>query len=74
MVIVEAKPGRAAAVESVPLTAGRRLRDVAGTLGELHRLAPEVGDDFLRVEVQADGADARASPSRCGSCCRTPSR
>ncbi len=33
VVVVDAKPGRAPSIESVPLTAGRRLRDVKGTLG-----------------------------------------
>ena len=32
-------------IESVPLTAGRRLRDVAGTLDELRRSPDELGDD-----------------------------
>src|SRR5262249_9939293 len=35
VVIVDAKPGRAPTIESVPVTAGRRLRDVRGTLAEL---------------------------------------
>jgi exonuclease SbcD len=55
VVIVDAKPGRPAAVEFVPLRAGRRLRDVEGTLAALQALAGEVGDDYLRVRVRADG-------------------
>jgi exonuclease SbcD len=55
VVIVEAKPGGAAALESVALSAGRRLRDVAGTLEELRRLADELQGAFLRVAVRADG-------------------
>jgi exonuclease SbcD len=54
VVVLEAKPGRPVSIESVPLSAGRRLRDVAGTLEELRALGPEVGDDFLRVTVRAD--------------------
>jgi exonuclease SbcD len=54
VVVFEAKAGRPASIESVPLTAGRRLRDVAGTLPELQALAPAAGDDFLRVTVKAD--------------------
>jgi DNA repair protein SbcD/Mre11 len=54
VVLIDAKPGRAVAIESAPLTAGRRLRDVAGTLAELQRLAPEAGTDFLRVTVKAE--------------------
>ena len=52
VVIVEARPGQAAAVESVPLTAGRRLRDVEGTFEELQAMADELGDAFLRVTVK----------------------
>jgi exonuclease SbcD len=55
VVVVEARPGRPASVESVPLRAGRRLRDVVGTLDELRAAAPEVGDAFLRVRVRAEG-------------------
>jgi DNA repair protein SbcD/Mre11 len=55
VVMVEARPGQAAKVDWVPLNAGRRLRDVEGTLAELQAMAPEVGDDFLRVRVRADG-------------------
>jgi DNA repair protein SbcD/Mre11 len=55
VVVVEAHPGRAASIESVPLSAGRRLRDVAGTLPELEALASEVRGDFLRVIVKAEG-------------------
>jgi exonuclease SbcD len=55
VVIVDARPGRAAALESVPLRAGRRLRDVAGTLDELFAQAEELGDAFLRVTVKAEG-------------------
>jgi exonuclease SbcD len=55
VVVFEAKAGRPASVESVPITAGRRLREVAGTLAELERLSADAGDDFLRVTVRADG-------------------
>jgi exonuclease SbcD len=55
VVVIEARPGRPVSIESVPLTAGRRLRDVAGTLDELRALLPEVGNEFLRVTVKADG-------------------
>jgi exonuclease SbcD len=54
VVVFEAKPGRAVAVESVPVTAGRRLRDVSGTLEDLRRLSAAAGRDFLRVRVEAD--------------------
>ncbi len=52
VVVVEAGPGSAATLESVPLTAGRRLRDVSGNLDELQKLAREVGDAYLRVTAR----------------------
>jgi exonuclease SbcD len=55
VVIVDAKAGRPADIEFTPLRAGRRLRDVEGTLAELRALAAEVGTDFLRVRVRAGG-------------------
>ncbi len=55
VLIVEARPGRAATVESVPLTAGRPLRDVRGTFAELTRRAPELQSAFLRVAVSVQG-------------------
>lgn len=55
VVIVEAVPGKPSAIESVPLQAGRRLRDLTGTLPELFSLAGSVGDDYLRVAVKVDG-------------------
>ncbi len=55
IVIVEAKPGRAVAIESVPLTAGRPLRDVSGTFEEIRRRVPELQSAFLRVAVRVDG-------------------
>ena len=55
VVLIDAKPGRAVSLESAPLSTGRRLRDLAGSLEELQRLAPEVGTDFLRVTVKAQG-------------------
>ena len=54
VVLVDAKPGRPAQIESVPLSAGRKLRDVTGTLAELQALAGQVGSDFLRVRVRVD--------------------
>ncbi|HET8643879.1 MAG TPA: exonuclease SbcCD subunit D [Vicinamibacteria bacterium] len=55
VVLVEAAPGRAARVEWAPLHAGRRLREVAGTLAELQALAGTTGTDYLRVRVRAQG-------------------
>jgi exonuclease SbcD len=55
VVIVDAAPGRAPKIESVPLSSGRRLRDLSGTLDELADLAATAGDDYLRVAVHVDG-------------------
>jgi exonuclease SbcD len=54
VVVVEARPGGAALVESVPLSAGRRLRDVTGTMDELRARAGDYRGEFLRVVVKAD--------------------
>ena len=50
--IVEASAGQPANVEQVPLSAGRRLRRVSGSMITLAALAETVGDEFLLVEVQ----------------------
>ena len=55
VVVVDAKPGGAAGIEVVPLTAGRRLRDVEGTLPELLAMKADLGDAFLRVRVKVEG-------------------
>ncbi len=55
VVLVEARPGKPAEVESVPLTGGRRLRDVGGRLNDLESGSAEWGDDYLRVTVRVDG-------------------
>jgi DNA repair protein SbcD/Mre11 len=47
--LVEAAPGIPARITDVPVTSGRRLRTVYGTLAELEARAGEFGDDFLRV-------------------------
>ncbi|WP_028937073.1 exonuclease SbcCD subunit D [Pseudonocardia spinosispora] len=49
--LVEATPGLPAKVTDIPVTAGRRLRTLRGTVAELVMLAGTVGDDFLRVWV-----------------------
>ena len=55
VLMVEARPGRAASVESVPLTAGRPLRDVSGTFEEVARRAPELRSAFVRVALRVAG-------------------
>jgi DNA repair protein SbcD/Mre11 len=54
VVVLEARPQRAPSIELVPITAGRRLRTVEGTLDDLQRLAEERSDDLLRVRVKAE--------------------
>ncbi len=47
--LVEASPSVPARVTDIPVTSGRRLRTVRGTLAELEAQAASFGDDFLRV-------------------------
>jgi DNA repair protein SbcD/Mre11 len=47
--LVEATPGVPARVTDIPVTSGRRLRTVRGTLAELEALAASFGEDYLRV-------------------------
>ena len=51
VVLVEAHPGRPVDVRSIPLTAGRRLLDVRGTIGALRARAHELRGAWLRVVV-----------------------
>jgi DNA repair protein SbcD/Mre11 len=53
--IVDVSPGTPAKVREVPITRGRRLLDVRGTLDEVLARAPDVGDAYLRVFVETDG-------------------
>jgi exonuclease SbcD len=47
--LVEAFPGIPARVTDIPVTSGRRLRTVRGTLAELESLADSFGEAYLRV-------------------------
>jgi exonuclease SbcD len=47
--LVEARPGVPARVTDIPVTSGRRLRTLRGTLAELSAQAGELGEDYLRV-------------------------
>ena len=47
--VVEARPSAPARVTDIPITSGRRLRTVRGTLPELEAQAASFGDDYLRV-------------------------
>ncbi len=50
--LVEAAPAVPAKVVDVPITAGRRLRTVRGTVAEIIGQADALGDDYLRVYVR----------------------
>jgi exonuclease SbcD len=50
--LVEATPGTPARVTDLPVTAGRRLRTVHGTLAELEASAQFYGEDYLRVYLR----------------------
>ena len=56
--LVEAAPGLPAKVTDIPITAGRRLRTLRGSVADLAALADQVGEDYLRVWV--------CEPSRAG--------
>jgi DNA repair protein SbcD/Mre11 len=47
--LVEASPSVPARVTDIPITSGRRLRTVRGTLPELEAQAASFGEDYLRV-------------------------
>jgi len=50
--LVEATPTTPARVTDIPVTAGRRLRTVRGTVAELEAEADTFGEDYLRVWVR----------------------
>jgi exonuclease SbcD len=50
--VVEARPGTPAQVTDVPITSGRRLRTVSGTVEALLARADELQGDYLRVLVE----------------------
>jgi exonuclease SbcD len=50
--VVEAHPGTPAAITDVPITSGRRLRTVTGTVEELVARADELRGDYLRVRLR----------------------
>ncbi|MHA6784248.1 exonuclease SbcCD subunit D [Pseudonocardia saturnea] len=49
--LVEASPSTPAVITDIPVTSGRRLRTVRGTVAELSVLSESVGDAWLRVWV-----------------------
>jgi DNA repair protein SbcD/Mre11 len=54
VVIADIKTGQPAMLETIPLSSGRKLRDISGTLQELMTIAGSTGEDFLRVTVKTD--------------------
>ena len=50
--LVEATPSTPARVTDIPVTSGRRLRTVRGTVAELEAAADTYGEDYLRVWVR----------------------
>lgn len=50
--LVEATPTTPAVVTDIPVTAGRRLRTVEGTVAQLTADAGAYGDDYLRLRVK----------------------
>jgi len=62
--VVDVAAGRPAVVEPVPLTAGRRLRTLVGSVAELRALAGTTGTDLLRVFVEEPGRAGLADEVR----------
>jgi len=55
VVLVEARVGKPAKALELPLSAGRRLIDVTGTLDDVLAMSETAEDCFLRVRVKTDG-------------------
>jgi DNA repair protein SbcD/Mre11 len=53
--IVDAEPGKPARIREVPLSSGRKLLDVEGTVDEVLALGGKSPDAHLRVFVNTDG-------------------
>jgi exonuclease SbcD len=51
VLLVEAEPGLPAQVRSVPLESGRRLVRLSGTLDQVSAAAADLGDAFVKVEI-----------------------
>jgi exonuclease SbcD len=55
VVVVDLQPGRPAEVREIPITAGRRLLDVTGTMEELAAHCESKDSAFLRVTLKCGG-------------------
>jgi exonuclease SbcD len=64
VLVVEATPSQPAEVRQVPVTGGRRLRSLRGSLDELRASAGATGDDYLRVFVDEPGRAGLAETVR----------
>jgi DNA repair protein SbcD/Mre11 len=54
VVVIDAHPGKPVHIESIPLSSGRQLTEVNGTLDELRARAGTFGDDWLRVILKLE--------------------
>ncbi|GFG63814.1 nuclease SbcCD subunit D [Mycobacterium kubicae] len=52
VLLVEASPNTPATITEIPITKGRRLRTIHGTVASLAANADSYGDDYLRVVVE----------------------
>ncbi|HVL32018.1 MAG TPA: exonuclease SbcCD subunit D [Actinomycetota bacterium] len=70
VLIVEATPRTPAVVEQLPLSSGRRLRVLKGSLQQLAALAGTTGDDYLRIVVREEARAGLADDVRAmfGEC------
>lgn len=64
VLVLDAAPGQPAEVRQVPLTAGRRLRTLRGTLDELREIAGTTGEDYLQIIVRGQGRAGMADDVR----------
>jgi exonuclease SbcD len=53
--LVDVRPGKPAEVREVPITAGRQLIEVSGTMDELARHRDSAASAFLKVTLRCDG-------------------
>ena len=63
--IVDLRPGRPAEIREVPITAGRQLIEVAGTMDELARHKESKTSAFLRVTLRCDGPQPGLADQVC---------
>jgi exonuclease SbcD len=55
--IIDLEPGMPAQVRTIPITRGRRLLHLDGTMEELEALTDSVGNAFLRVNLRCAGPE-----------------